>query len=84
MGQTVKSMASTMKNMSVEKIANTMEQFEKQFEDLDVKSGYMESAMDATSSMTTPPEEVDALIQVKFKHFSLILSHFKLILTHFE
>jgi len=44
-----------------------MEQFEKQFEDMDVRSGYMETAMESTTAMATPPEEVDALIQVREK-----------------
>jgi len=64
MGQTVKGMSSAMKAMDVEKIASTMEEFEKNFEDMDVRSGYMESTMEATTSMTTPPEQVDSLISV--------------------
>lgn len=39
MGQTVKGMANAMKSMQVETIAKTMEEFEKQFEDMDVRSG---------------------------------------------
>ncbi len=42
MGQTVSGMANAMKSMDPEKIAKTMEQFEKQFEDMDVRSQYME------------------------------------------
>ena len=64
MGQTVKSMSNAMKSMNVETIAATMEQFEKNFEDMDVRSGYMEGAMESSTSMTTPPEQVDNLIQV--------------------
>jgi charged multivesicular body protein 1 len=64
MGQTVKGMASAMKSMDPEKIAKTMETFEKQFEDMDVRSEYMESTMQMTTSMTTPPEQVDSLIQM--------------------
>ena len=64
MGQTVKSMSNAMKSMNVETIAATMEQFEKNFEDMDVRSGYMEGAMESSTSMTTPPEQVDSLIQV--------------------
>eukprot|EP00604_Paraphysomonas_vestita_P003327 CAMPEP_0174818540 /NCGR_PEP_ID=MMETSP1107-20130205/1246_1 /TAXON_ID=36770 /ORGANISM="Paraphysomonas vestita, Strain GFlagA" /LENGTH=85 /DNA_ID=CAMNT_0016030509 /DNA_START=430 /DNA_END=687 /DNA_ORIENTATION=- len=41
-----------------------MELFEKQFEDMDVRSGYMEDTMDATTAMSTPPEQVDNLIQM--------------------
>lgn len=64
MGQTVKGMSSAMKSMKVEQIASTMEEFEKQFEDMDVKSGFMESAMEASTSLSTPPEDVDRLIQM--------------------
>lgn len=121
MGTTVKSMSSAMKGMQVDKIAKTMSEFERQFENMDVTSGilswkfnqqwsnqrlsfacvvgasharqkfsayltkhndrentyllflhtlchlieaYMESTIEATTSMTTPPEQVDALIQV--------------------
>ncbi len=39
MGQTVKGMTNAMKNMNVEQIASTMSEFEKQFEDMDVRSG---------------------------------------------
>ena len=64
MGLTVKGMASAMKSMDPEKISKTMEEFEKSFEDMDVVSGYMEGTMEATTSMTTPPEQVDQLIQM--------------------
>lgn len=47
-------------------IARTMDQFEKQFEDMDVRSAYMEDAINTSTSMTTPPEQVDELIQVRF------------------
>ena len=63
MGQTVKGMSSAMKSMQVDQIANTMEKFEKQFEDMDLKSSYMESTMEATTSLSTPPDEVDKLIR---------------------
>jgi charged multivesicular body protein 1 len=64
MGQTVKGMSNAMKSMEPEKIAKTMEEFERQFEDMDVRSGYMEDTMEATTAMSTPPEQVDNLIQV--------------------
>ena len=63
MSSTVKGMSNVMKSMEVDKIAATMENFEKAFEDMDVKSGYMEGAIDASTSMTTPPEQVDALLE---------------------
>ena len=39
MVMTVKGMSNAMKSMQVEQIANTMQEFEKQFEDMDVRSG---------------------------------------------
>jgi charged multivesicular body protein 1 len=39
MGDTVKGMSSAMKTMDVEKISRVMEEFEKNFEDMDVRSG---------------------------------------------
>jgi charged multivesicular body protein 1 len=46
-----------------------MDQFEKQFEDLDVQSEYIEQAMNQTTSLTTPVDQVDLLItQVAEEH----------------
>lgn len=64
MVMTVKGMSNAMKSMEVEQIAKTMQDFEKNFEDMDVRSGYMESTMQNTTSMATPPEEVDTLMKV--------------------
>ena len=64
MGQTVNSMASCLKNMQPDQVANTMEDFEKAFEDMDVAAASMEGAMEASTSMATPPDEVDSLISM--------------------
>lgn len=64
MKDTVRGMSNAMKSMEVTQIAKTMEDFEKNFEDMDVRSGYMESTMDSTTLMSTPPDQVDQLIQV--------------------
>jgi charged multivesicular body protein 1 len=46
-----------------------MDQFEKQFEDLDVQSEYIEQTMSQTTSLTTPADQVDSLIsQVAEEH----------------
>jgi charged multivesicular body protein 1 len=74
MSQTVKGMSNAMKSMKVEQIASTMEEFEKNFEDMDVRSGYMESTMESTTSMTTPPEEVDNLMKMVADEAGLELS----------
>ena len=63
MGMTVKGMTSAMRSMNVEEITKTMEKFEKQFEDMDVKSAYMEGAMESSTALSTPPDQVEALIQ---------------------
>ena len=60
----VSGMSRAMKSMDVEKISKTMDEFEKQFEDMDVRSGYMENAMSNTTASATPAEEVDELIKM--------------------
>merc|ERR1712141_110265 len=59
----VKSMDSAMKSMNLEKISALMDKFEKQFEDLDVQTGYMEHAMGDTVTLTVPQGQVDSLMQ---------------------
>ena len=39
-----------------------MDQFEKQFEDLDVQTDVMENAMGSTTALSTPASEVNDLI----------------------
>ena len=40
-----------------------MDRFEQQFEDMDVQSSYMESAMGSTTAAGMPQDQVDALMQ---------------------
>lgn len=63
MAGVVKSMDSAMKSMNLEKISALMDKFEKQFEDLDVQSSYMENAMSSTTTVTVPQNDVDNLMQ---------------------
>lgn len=60
----VKGMSNGLASMDVEKISKTMDKFESQFEDLDVKTQYMEGAMNATTATSTPAEQVDDLIMM--------------------
>ena len=60
----VKGMSKGMASMDVEQISKTMDQFERQFEDLDVRSGYMEDAMNTTTATQTPADQVDTLIKM--------------------
>ena len=48
---------------NLEKVASTMEQFERQFENLDVQSQFVESAMNNQASLSTPEEDVNLLMQ---------------------
>merc|ERR1712029_1158735 len=69
MGKIVGSMSSVMKSMDVEKISAVMDKFEQQFEDLDLTSQYMESAIDSTTSATMPESQVENLMgQIADEH----------------
>jgi charged multivesicular body protein 1 len=62
MGGIVQGMDSVLQTMDINKIANTMDKFEQQFDSLDVRSGYMEDAIDSTTALSTPDEQVQALM----------------------
>mmetsp|Transcript_7581 Transcript_7581/g.23905 ORF Transcript_7581/g.23905 Transcript_7581/m.23905 type:complete len:202 (-) Transcript_7581:59-664(-) len=69
MTSVVKGMDKVLATMQADKIAGVLEKFEKQFDDLDVRSGYMESAMASSTAMSTPQDQVDTLIsQVADEH----------------
>ena len=63
MAQVVRGMDRAMESMNPERISAVMDKFEAQFEDLDVQSSYMESAMGSTTATATPQDEVDLLLQ---------------------
>ena len=58
----VKGMDKSLASMDIDKLSKLMDKFEQQFEDLDVKTGYMEGTMNATTAVSTPAEQVDELI----------------------
>lgn len=58
----VKGMDKGIASMDINKISQLMDKFEQQFEDLDVKTQYMEGTMNATTATSTPAEQVDELI----------------------
>lgn len=59
-----KGMDKALAGMDINQISNIMDKFEQQFEDLDVKTQYMEGSMNATTATSTPAEQVDGLIQI--------------------
>lgn len=61
----VRAMGIAMKNMDIDTVTNTMDNFEQQFEDLDVRSAYMEGAMNNSTAQSTPQDQVDELIRAR-------------------
>lgn len=59
-----KGMSHGLASMDIEKLSSTMDKFERQFEDLDVKAAYMDGAMNATTASSTPAEQVDDLVRM--------------------
>merc|ERR1711933_352121 len=59
----VKGMSTGIASMDIQKISTLMDKFEQQFEDLDVKTQYMDGVMNSTTATTTPVDQVDNLIK---------------------
>mmetsp|Transcript_14835 Transcript_14835/g.64204 ORF Transcript_14835/g.64204 Transcript_14835/m.64204 type:complete len:210 (-) Transcript_14835:77-706(-) len=59
----VKSLEQSLKDNNLEKVSENMDQFERQFENLDVQTEFVEQAMGNTTAATTPPEDVAKLMQ---------------------
>lgn len=63
MGSIVKALEKSLETNNLEKIAATMNQFEKQFENLDLQTQVVDEVMGAQANLSTPEEDVNALIQ---------------------
>merc|ERR1712109_167190 len=59
----VKGMSAAMKSMNLEKISTLMDNFEKEFEDLDVQTSVMEGAMSQTTATNVPQDAVESLMK---------------------
>ncbi|XP_071522498.1 charged multivesicular body protein 1b isoform X2 [Panulirus ornatus] len=62
MAGVVKNLDAAMKSMNLEKISALMDKFEHQFEDLDVQSSYMDTAMSQTTTTAVPQDAVNGLM----------------------
>ena len=62
-GAVTRGLEAAMAAMDLEKIAKIMDQFQKQFADLDVKTGVMEGSMSSAMTLSTPQADVDALVK---------------------
>merc|ERR1719502_569122 len=74
MGSVVKGMDKVLGSMNVEQISKVMDQFEKSFEDMDVRSEYVESAMNSSTTAAMPEEQVDELMQMVADEHGLKMS----------
>lgn len=63
MDQVVKALDKAVNSMDLQKISAVMEKFESQVEDMDVRTSVMDDAMGAATTLTTPKDQVDLLIQ---------------------
>ena len=52
-----------------------MDKFESQFQDLDVQTSYMEETMSNTTAVSTPQDEVDALMKQTAEEANIELQH---------
>jgi len=75
MANVVKGMDKAMKSMDLMKISQVMDQFDKQFEDVEVATSYMDESMNRNTVLTTPQDEVDSLIQSVAEEHGLELEH---------
>jgi len=56
-------------------ISLVMDKFESQFSDLDVQTSYMEDAMGSTTAVSTPQDQVDALLRQTAEEANIELQH---------
>ncbi|XP_066926279.1 charged multivesicular body protein 1a-like [Clytia hemisphaerica] len=63
MGSVVKGLDKALSSMDLGKISAIMEKFEKQSEHLDVHTSVMDDTMGAATTLSTPQNQVDSLIQ---------------------
>lgn len=77
MGDMVKGMDKILVSMDPEKISKVMDQFERQFETMDVTSAYMEGAIGQSTANSMPEDDVNQLMsQVADEHGLDIREHF--------
>ncbi|KAI0774450.1 vacuolar assembly protein DID2 [Fomes fomentarius] len=75
MASVVKGMDKAMESMNLERISVVMDKFESQFSDLDVQTSYMEETMSNTTAVSTPQDEVDALLKQTAEEANIELQH---------
>jgi charged multivesicular body protein 1 len=56
-------------------ISQIMDKFETQFSDLDVQTSYMEDTMGAATAVSTPQDQVEALMRQAAEEANIELAH---------
>ncbi|KAI3759738.1 hypothetical protein L6452_07768 [Arctium lappa] len=74
MGSIVKSLESTLATGNLQKMSETMDQFERQFVNMEVQAEFMESSMAGSTSLSTPEGEVNSLMQQVADDYGLEVS----------
>ncbi|KAL4560024.1 hypothetical protein LXL04_032172 [Taraxacum kok-saghyz] len=74
MGSIVKSLESTLATGNLQKMSETMDQFEQQFVNMEVQAEFMESSMAGSTSLSTPEGEVNSLMQQVADDYGLEVS----------
>ncbi|XP_074279251.1 ESCRT-related protein CHMP1 [Silene latifolia] len=74
MGNIVKSLESSLNTGNLQKMSETMDQFEKQFVNMEVQAEFMDSSMAGSTSLSTPETEVNSLMQQVADDYGLEVS----------
>ncbi|XP_074573669.1 ESCRT-related protein CHMP1-like [Curcuma longa] len=74
MGSIVKALDSSLASGNLQKMSETMDQFERQFVNMEVEAEFMEGAMAGSTSLSTPESEVNSLMQQVADDYGLEVS----------
>ena len=74
MGNVVQVMGMAIESMDMEKLSNTMDEFEKQFEQLDIQSNVMDKSIQSSVALSTPEDQVETLMASVADEYGLEVS----------
>lgn len=74
MASIVKTLDSALASNNLQKMSETMDSFEKQFVNMEVQAEFVESAMAGSTSLSTPEDEVNVLMQQVAEDYGLEIS----------
>ncbi|KAL0221437.1 hypothetical protein RCL1_001291 [Eukaryota sp. TZLM3-RCL] len=75
MGKVVGSLDRALNDMNLEKVSHVMNEFEKTFENLEIRSEFLNESLGSSVASATPENEVDALITEVGAEHMLDVSH---------